>query len=51
MGTFSEIFSFKAPVRLLPCDHTSDDQMVELGQTDGAEELVRFSHSTLARSR
>ena len=36
-------FSSKAPVRLLPCDHTSEDQMVELGRTNGTEQLVSFS--------
>ena len=35
-----EISSFKDPVRLLPCDLTSDDQLVELGQTDGTDLLV-----------
>ena len=43
LRTFNEIFSFKAPVRLLPCDHTSEDQMVELGRTNGTKQLVSFS--------
>ena len=36
----SERFLSKDPVRLLPCDPTYEDQMVELGQTDGQDQLV-----------
>ena len=31
----------------MPCDHTSDDQKVELGQTDGANQLVSISLACL----
>ena len=36
-----EIFFSKDPVRLLPCDPTYEDQLVELGQTNGQDQLVK----------
>ena len=40
-----EYFFIKDPVRLLPCDHTSDDQLVEFGLADVLpNQLVSFSH-------
>ena len=39
-------WSLKDTVRLLPCDHTSDDQIVELGQTNGTN-LVSFLSSSI----
>ena len=39
-------WSLKDTVRLLPCDHTSDDQIVELGQTNGTN-LVSFLLSSI----
>ena len=36
-----ERFFSKDPVRLLPCDPTYEDQLVELGQTNGQDQLVK----------